>query len=80
MEGFSNIDLINKKVVVTGGVGFLGRHVVNTLKSRGCRDIIIPRKSQYNLIRESDVGKLFRDTRPEVVIHLAAVLDGMGGQ
>jgi GDP-L-fucose synthase len=67
-----------KRVLVTGGAGFLGRHVVEILQGRGCQEIIVPRRSQYDLTREEAVERLYRDARPEVVIHLAASVGGIG--
>jgi GDP-L-fucose synthase len=66
-----------KKVTVTGGAGFLGRHLVQRLKDRGA-DVFVPRSREYNLVREADVGRLLDDARPEMVIHLAAVVGGIG--
>jgi len=68
----------NKRVVVTGGAGFLGRSVCKLLKERGCRKVIIPRKKDYDLIKMNAVHRLFKDTRPDMVIHLAAVVGGIG--
>ena len=70
--------LSGKRVCVTGGGGFLGRRVVARLRERGCRDIYVVRKSVYDLVRGDDVERLYRDARPEVVIHLAAVVGGIG--
>ena len=70
--------LAEKRVVVTGGAGFLGQHLVRTLRERECKEIIVPRRSQYDLTREAAVEQLYRDARPEVVIHLAAVVGGIG--
>jgi GDP-L-fucose synthase len=70
--------LAEKRVVVTGGAGFLGTHLVRTLRGRGCREIVVPRRSQYDLTREAAVEQLYRDARPQVVIHLAAVVGGIG--
>jgi GDP-L-fucose synthase len=72
------IDLRAKRVTVTGGSGFLGRHVVQALERRGCRHVAVPRKAKYDLIREDEVEKMYADLRPEVVIHLAAVVGGIG--
>ena len=72
------MELQNKRVVVTGGAGFLGQHLVRALQMRGCQDIMIPRRSQYDLTREESVERLYRDTRPQLVIHLAAVVGGIG--
>ena len=71
-------DLTGKRIVVTGGAGFLGRPLCHKLDQRGCRNIIVPRRSEYDLTREQDVQRLYRDTRPEVVLHLAAEVGGIG--
>ncbi|MDF2667926.1 MAG: fcl [Paenibacillus sp.] len=72
------MDLSKKRVMVTGGAGFLGKHVVKKLVERGCRDIIVPRSKDYDLRREADIEKLFQLSHPEIVIHLAAVVGGIG--
>jgi GDP-L-fucose synthase len=72
------VELTDKRIVVTGGGGFVGRHVVAALERRGCRRIVVPRKAQYDLTREPDVGRLFADATPDIVIHLAAVVGGIG--
>jgi GDP-L-fucose synthase len=72
------MQLRDKRIVVTGGAGFLGQYVVRTLQACGCTDIIVPRRSQYDLMREADVERLYADARTEVVIHLAAVVGGIG--
>ena len=72
------IDLTRKRVVVTGGSGFLGRHVVAAFHARGCRSVLVPRKAEYDLTREADVERMFADTRPQIVVHLAAVVGGIG--
>ncbi len=63
---------------MTGGGGFLGRVVVSTLRERGCEDVQVVRKRDYDLVKGADVERLYRDLRPEVVIHLAAVVGGIG--
>lgn len=70
--------LSGKKVLVTGGNGFLGRYVVNGLIKSGVRDIIAPRRHECDLTRESNVEKLIGETRPDIIIHLAAVVGGIG--
>ena len=68
----------DKKVLVTGGAGFLGSYVVGKLKERGCKDIFVPRSSEYNLVQMEAVKKLYQDAKPEIVIHLAAKVGGIG--
>lgn len=72
------IRLSDERVCVTGGAGFLGRHVVAALERRGCRDVIVPRRADYDLRDANATARLFGDTRPTVVIHLAAVVGGIG--
>src|SRR5262245_20614846 len=72
------LDLKKHRIAVTGGHGFLGTHVVAALKARGCREIITPRKAQYDLTREEAVARFYATERPDVVIHLAAVVGGIG--
>jgi GDP-L-fucose synthase len=68
----------NRRVVVSGGNGFLGTFVVERLRNEGCREIQIPRSSEYDLREKSDAQRLFRDARPDIFIHLAAVVGGIG--
>jgi len=68
----------DQRVVVTGGGGFLGAHVVRKLSERGCKEIFIPRSAEYDLTREENVVRLYRAARPTLVIHLAAVVGGIG--
>ncbi len=72
------MDLSGAVVVVTGGSGFLGRRVVATLEGRGCAAVYAPRSAHYDLRERSRVVRLYEDTRPDVVIHLAAVVGGIG--
>ncbi|OGR43269.1 MAG: GDP-fucose synthetase [Elusimicrobia bacterium GWA2_61_42] len=72
------IDLAKKRVMLTGGAGFLGSYVAEKLKARGCKDIFIPRKADYNLVEADAVKRAFADSRPDVVIHLAAKVGGIG--
>jgi nucleoside-diphosphate-sugar epimerase len=66
-----------KKVVVTGGAGFLGRFLVQRLRDAGA-DVFVPRSKDYDLVKNEDVVRLLEDARPEMVIHLAAVVGGIG--
>jgi GDP-L-fucose synthase len=70
--------LTDKRVLVTGGGGFLGRHVRHELERRGVADLFAPRKAQFDLTREADVRRAYEATRPQIVIHLAAVVGGIG--
>ena len=72
------IDWQRKRVVVTGGAGFLGSFVVEKLQERGCREIIVPRSREYDLRNRDAIVKLYEVTRPHIVIHLAAVVGGIG--
>ncbi len=68
----------NKRVVVTGGAGFLGSFVVEALHNRGASSVFVPRKEDYDLREHSAVLALLQDARPNVVIHLAASVGGIG--
>jgi GDP-L-fucose synthase len=67
-----------KRVMVTGGAGFLGSCVVEQLRSRGAKDIFVPAIEQYDLVSLDAVKRAYRDGRPDVVIHLAAKVGGIG--
>jgi len=72
------LDLSTRRVMVTGGSGFLGSRVVARLRERGVRDIFVPRSADYNLVEREAVRRAIRDGRPDVIIHLAAVVGGIG--
>jgi GDP-L-fucose synthase len=72
------MDLSKNRIVVTGGAGFLGSYVVDKLRERGCTQVSIIRSKEYNLTEQENVKRLYRDFQPEVLIHLAAVVGGIG--
>ncbi|QOJ13929.1 MAG: GDP-L-fucose synthase [Planctomycetia bacterium] len=74
------IDWKNVRVCVTGGAGFLGSFVIERLRAAGVADerIFVPRRARYDLTREADVVRLYDDARPDVVLHLAAEVGGIG--
>ena len=68
----------DRRIVVTGGAGFLGYYVTEGLKKRGCENILVPKIEDYDLVRMEDIVRMYDDMRPDVVIHLAAVVGGIG--
>lgn len=67
-----------KRVCVTGGSGFLGSFLLERLDDRGARDVFVPRIEQYDLVELESIRRMLRDARPEIVIHLAARVGGIG--
>jgi len=72
------MQLAGKRVLVTGGGGFFGSHVVERLQPMRCRNIAVPRRKEYDLREKSEIIRLFDDARPQVVIHMAGVVGGIG--
>lgn len=66
------------KVLVTGGAGFLGRFIVESLRAHQNVEFFVPRSREYNLVNGADIRRLLSDTKPDLVIHLAAVVGGIG--
>lgn len=67
-----------KRVCVTGGAGFLGSFVVEKLKARGVSEIFIPRSKDYDLVEKEAIRDMIADSKPDVIIHLAASVGGIG--
>jgi GDP-L-fucose synthase len=67
-----------RRVVVTGGAGFLGRFIVQRLQQFADVEVFVPRKREYDLVQGTEIDRLLSDTRPDLVIHLAAVVGGIG--
>lgn len=74
------LDLRQQRICVTGGAGFLGRAVCAALRARGLKDeqVFVPRRRDYDLTQESHAARLYADARPDVVLHLAAEVGGIG--
>jgi len=69
----------NRSVVVTGGAGFLGSYVVERLQALGCGQVVAPRRVEYDLTKEAAIKALLADAQPDLIIHLAGVVGGIGG-
>jgi GDP-L-fucose synthase len=74
----SSRSLSSERITLTGGAGFVGSYVVDALRALGARDVFIPRSAEYDLVDMEAVRRLYRDTKPTMVIHLAARVGGIG--
>lgn len=68
----------DKRMVVTGGAGFLGSYIIAGLKERGCKNILVPQIEDYDLVSMDDIKRMYDEMMPDIVIHLAAVVGGIG--
>ncbi len=75
---FPDYDFTSKRIAVTGGKGFLGRHLIKKLTYEGCRHIASFGSSKYNLLNLDDIKRMYDDTKPDIVIHLSARVGGIG--
>jgi GDP-L-fucose synthase len=73
-----NSKLINRRITVTGGKGFLGTHLIKKLRDRGYQNISIADLPDYNLTNLVDIRRMYNDLQPDIVIHLAARVGGIG--
>ncbi|MGB2807192.1 MAG: GDP-L-fucose synthase [Sedimentisphaerales bacterium] len=74
MSGFFE----DRRIVVTGGAGFLGSYVIEGLQRRGCKNILVPKIEDYDLVQMNNIVRMYADMKPDIVIHLAAVVGGIG--
>jgi GDP-L-fucose synthase len=72
------LDLSKKRICVTGGAGFLGTHLIRNLQNRGAKDITVPTIEEYDLVKQADIKHMLETAQPDVIIHLAAHVGGIG--
>jgi len=72
------IDLSDRRILVTGGAGFLGQHLIARLQQAGCHNVVAPAHSEYNLTSLDAIESMFNVHEPEILIHLAAAVGGIG--
>lgn len=68
----------DRRICVTGGAGFLGSFVTEKLRQRGAKEIFIPTIEHYNIVERDDIRRMLDDSRPDIIIHLAAQVGGIG--
>ena len=75
---FNKMNLKTKRITITGGKGFLGTHLIRKLEQRGCRYISIADLPEFNLTKLEDIRKMYDEQKPDIIIHLAAKVGGIG--
>ena len=75
---FSNSNYTGKRIVVTGGKGFLGTHLIRKLQAKGYREILVADLPDFDFVKSSDVRRMYDELKPDIVIHLAAKVGGIG--
>ncbi len=73
-----NSRIEGKRITITGGKGFLGKHLIKAFQERGWQNITVADLPEYNLINLTDVKRLYEETKPDIVVHLAAKVGGIG--
>ncbi|MHC4110014.1 MAG: GDP-L-fucose synthase family protein [Planctomycetota bacterium] len=68
----------DRRIVVTGGAGFLGSYVIEGLQRRGCKNILVPKIEDYDLVQMDNIVRMYSEMKPDIIIHLAAVVGGIG--
>jgi len=68
----------NKRITITGGKGFLGTYLINKIKAKGYHHLFIANIPEYNLVKIEDIKRMYDDSEPDIVIHLAAKVGGIG--
>ena len=74
----NSMDLSTKRICITGGAGFLGTHLQAELRERGAKELFIPDYPEYDLVKSEDIARLYDEAKPDIVIHLAAKVGGIG--
>lgn len=74
----NRINWEEKRICVTGGAGFLGTHLIANLRQRGAKEIFIPKIEDYDLTDRDAITRMLKDSNPDVIIHLAAHVGGIG--
>jgi len=72
------VDITKKRIIVTGGKGFLGGHLIDKLNQRGCEYISVADRPEYDLCLLEDIRRMYKEQNPDIMIHLAAVVGGIG--